>query len=117
MLVDPGALATVWALIEMLSNALSAAGRATGPLVGIGIGVPAALMLATVVLFRMKRDRFAWEYKRKDKYKTLDEAYRQLYQYRDALQPAAGRRLRHRFNSSDVHALLPTTACGYDAAR
>lgn len=32
-----------------------------------------------------KRERFAWEYKRKDKYKTLDEAYRQLYQYRDAL--------------------------------
>lgn len=32
-----------------------------------------------------KRGFFAWEYKRKDKYKTLDEAYRQLYQYRDAL--------------------------------
>jgi hypothetical protein len=32
-----------------------------------------------------KRGYFAWEYKRKDKYKTLDEAYRQLYQYRDAL--------------------------------
>ena len=32
-----------------------------------------------------KRGYFAWEYKRKDKYKNLDEAYRQLYQYRDAL--------------------------------
>ena len=32
-----------------------------------------------------KRRYFAWEYKRKDKYKTLDEAYRQVYQYRDAL--------------------------------
>ena len=32
-----------------------------------------------------KRGCFAWEYKRKDKYKDLDEAYRQLYQYRDAL--------------------------------
>lgn len=32
-----------------------------------------------------KRGFFAWEYKRKDKYKSLDEAYRQLYQYRDAL--------------------------------
>ena len=32
-----------------------------------------------------KRGCFAWEYKRKDKYKGLDEAYRQLYQYRDDL--------------------------------
>lgn len=32
-----------------------------------------------------KRGFFAWEYKRKDKYKNLDEAYRQLYQYRDLL--------------------------------
>jgi len=32
-----------------------------------------------------KRGYFAWEYKRKDKYKSLDEAYRQLYQYRDDL--------------------------------
>ena len=32
-----------------------------------------------------KRGYFGWEYKRKDKYKNLDEAYRQLYQYRDAL--------------------------------
>ncbi|HEY8749279.1 MAG TPA: DNA methyltransferase, partial [Tepidisphaeraceae bacterium] len=32
-----------------------------------------------------KRGCFAWEYKRKDKYKNLDEAYRQLYQYRDDL--------------------------------
>ena len=32
-----------------------------------------------------KRGFFAWEYKRKDKYKNLDEAYRQLYQYRDDL--------------------------------
>ena len=32
-----------------------------------------------------KRGCFAWEYKRKDKHKTLDEAYRQVYQYRDAL--------------------------------
>src|SRR5207237_5595407 len=32
-----------------------------------------------------KRGFFAWEYKRKDKYKDLEEAYRQLYQYRDAL--------------------------------
>jgi len=30
-----------------------------------------------------KRGYFAWEYKRKDKYKSLDEAYHQLYQYRD----------------------------------
>ena len=32
-----------------------------------------------------KKGAFGWEYKRKDKYKDLDEAYRQLYQYRDAL--------------------------------
>ena len=32
-----------------------------------------------------KKGCFAWEYKRKDKYKNLDKAYRQLYQYRDAL--------------------------------
>src|SRR5579864_3037310 len=32
-----------------------------------------------------KRGCFAWEYKRKDKYKNLDEAYRQLYHYRDDL--------------------------------
>jgi hypothetical protein len=32
-----------------------------------------------------KKDAFGWEYKRKDKYKDLDDAYRQLYQYRDAL--------------------------------
>jgi hypothetical protein len=32
-----------------------------------------------------KRGHFAWEYKRKDKYKDLNDAYRQLYQYRDAL--------------------------------
>ena len=32
-----------------------------------------------------KRGYFAWEYKRKDKYKNLEEAYRRLYQYRDAL--------------------------------
>jgi hypothetical protein len=32
-----------------------------------------------------KRRCFAREYKRKDKYKSLDEAYRQVYQYRDAL--------------------------------
>src|SRR5438874_332639 len=32
-----------------------------------------------------KRGHFAWEYKQKDKYKDLEEAYRQLYQYRDAL--------------------------------
>ncbi|MCC7389860.1 MAG: class I SAM-dependent DNA methyltransferase [Phycisphaerales bacterium] len=31
------------------------------------------------------RGKFAWEYKRKGKYKTLDEAYRQLCQYREAL--------------------------------
>ncbi|MGA2502128.1 MAG: DNA methyltransferase, partial [Tepidisphaeraceae bacterium] len=33
-----------------------------------------------------KRNCFAWEYKRKDKYKSLDDAYRQLYQYRDDLE-------------------------------
>ena len=32
-----------------------------------------------------KRGYFAWEYKQKGKYKDLDEAYRQLYQYRDDL--------------------------------
>ena len=32
-----------------------------------------------------KRNSFAWEYKGKGKNKTLDEAYRQLYQYRDDL--------------------------------
>ncbi len=32
-----------------------------------------------------KRGCFAWEYKRKGKYNTLNDAYRQLYQYRDAL--------------------------------
>lgn len=31
------------------------------------------------------RGRFAWEYKRKDKHKTLAEAYRQLQQYREDL--------------------------------
>lgn len=31
------------------------------------------------------RGKFAWEYKRKGKYKTLGEAYRQLCQYREAL--------------------------------
>lgn len=31
------------------------------------------------------RGKFAWEYKRKGKYKSLDEAYRQLCQYREAL--------------------------------
>src|SRR5213595_3562714 len=33
-----------------------------------------------------KRGFFAWEYKRKGKYKDLEEAYRQVYQYRDALE-------------------------------
>ncbi len=32
------------------------------------------------------RGKFAWEYKRKGKYKNLDEAYRQLCQYREALE-------------------------------
>lgn len=32
------------------------------------------------------RGKFAWEYKRKDKYRNLDEAYRQLCQYREALE-------------------------------
>jgi hypothetical protein len=32
------------------------------------------------------RGKFGWEYKRKDKYKTLEEAYRQLCQYREALE-------------------------------
>ena len=32
-----------------------------------------------------KRGCFAWEYKGKGKHKSLDEAYRQLYQYRDDL--------------------------------
>jgi len=32
------------------------------------------------------RGKFAWEYKRKDKYKDLSEAYRQLCQYREALE-------------------------------
>ena len=32
-----------------------------------------------------KRNCFAWEYKGKDKHKTLDDAYRQVYQYRDDL--------------------------------
>src|SRR3954468_13125969 len=32
-----------------------------------------------------KRGCFAWEYKGKDKHKTLDAAYRQVYQYRDDL--------------------------------
>ena len=31
------------------------------------------------------RGRFAWEYKRKDRHATLDDAYRQLCQYREAL--------------------------------
>lgn len=31
------------------------------------------------------RGKFAWEYKRKDKHKSLDDAYRQLLQYREAL--------------------------------
>ena len=32
------------------------------------------------------RGRFGWEYKRKDKYRDLAEAYRQLCQYREALE-------------------------------
>ncbi|HET6441887.1 MAG TPA: DNA methyltransferase [Phycisphaerae bacterium] len=32
------------------------------------------------------RGKFGWEYKRKDKHKTLEDAYRQLNQYREALQ-------------------------------
>ncbi|MEX0875869.1 MAG: hypothetical protein WD114_00280, partial [Phycisphaerales bacterium] len=32
------------------------------------------------------KGRFAWEYKRKDKHKTLGEAYRQLQQYREDLE-------------------------------
>ncbi len=32
------------------------------------------------------RGKFGWEYKRKDKYKDLTEAYRQLCQYREALE-------------------------------
>lgn len=32
------------------------------------------------------RGKFGWEYKRKDKYKDLDEAYRQLCQYHEALE-------------------------------
>jgi hypothetical protein len=32
-----------------------------------------------------KRGFFAWEYKAKDKHKSLDDAYCQLYQYRDDL--------------------------------
>lgn len=32
------------------------------------------------------KNKFGWEYKRKDKYKSLDEAYRQLLQYREALE-------------------------------
>lgn len=32
------------------------------------------------------RHKFAWEYKRKGKYKSLDEAYRQLCQYHEALE-------------------------------
>lgn len=49
MLVDPGAFATVWALIETLNSVLRGAGKETGPLAGMGTGVPEALMLATVV--------------------------------------------------------------------
>ena len=32
------------------------------------------------------RGKFAWEYKRKGKYRDLTEAYRQLCQYREALE-------------------------------
>jgi hypothetical protein len=32
------------------------------------------------------RGKFAWEYKRKDKHRDLDDAYRQLLQYREALE-------------------------------
>ena len=32
------------------------------------------------------KGKFAWEYKRKDKYRNLSEAYRQLCQYREALE-------------------------------
>ncbi len=32
------------------------------------------------------KGRFGWEYKRKGKYKSLDDAYRQLCQYREALE-------------------------------
>jgi len=32
------------------------------------------------------RGKFAWEYKRKEKYKELSGAYRQLCQYREALE-------------------------------
>ena len=44
------------------------------------------------------KGKFAWEYKRKDKYKDLTEAYRQLCQYREvsrgAPNPATDRRLK-----------------------
>jgi hypothetical protein len=43
-----------------------------------------------------KRGFFAWEYKRKDKYKSLDDAYRQLYQYRDDLANPPRSDLRNR---------------------
>lgn len=32
------------------------------------------------------RGKFGWEYKRRDKHRTLDDAYRQLCQYREALE-------------------------------
>lgn len=32
------------------------------------------------------KNKFGWEYKRKGKYNTLDDAYRQLLQYREALE-------------------------------
>lgn len=32
------------------------------------------------------KGKFGWEYKRRDKYKTLDEAYSQLLKYREALE-------------------------------
>ena len=35
------------------------------------------------------RSKFAWEYKRKGKYKDLTEAYRQICQYREGLQSRA----------------------------
>lgn len=37
------------------------------------------------------KNKFGWEYKRKDKYKTLEDAYRQLQQYREALESPAKR--------------------------
>jgi len=58
-----------------------------------------------------KRGHFAWEYKRKGKYKDLTEAYRQLYQYRDDLDNPPLLKSYSSFGSR-LYALSPRACSG-----